>query len=82
MRSNPTPSALAFTTLALVLAGCSSSSQPASPAAQPAAQPAAAPEIFTAKTAFWPMIGIGGRVTSPPLPHHRTCGSASGGSRS
>ena len=25
-------------------------------------------------------IGIGGRVTSPPLPHHRTCGSASGGS--
>ena len=24
-------------------------------------------------------IGIGGRV-SPPLPHHRTCGSASGGS--
>jgi hypothetical protein len=29
-----------------------------------------------------PMIGIGGRVTSPPLPHHRTSGSASGGSRS
>ena len=25
-------------------------------------------------------IGIGGRVASPPLPHHRTCGSASGGS--
>jgi hypothetical protein len=25
-------------------------------------------------------IGIGGRVTSPPLPHHRTSGSASGGS--
>ena len=25
-------------------------------------------------------IGIGGRVTSPPLPHHRTCGSAYGGS--
>src|SRR5712691_8204846 len=25
-------------------------------------------------------IGIGERVTSPPLPHHRTCGSASGGS--
>jgi len=24
-------------------------------------------------------IGIGGRVTSPPLPHHRTCGSAYGG---
>lgn len=21
-------------------------------------------------------IGIGGRVASPPLPHHRTCGSA------
>jgi hypothetical protein len=27
-------------------------------------------------------IGIGGRVASPPLPHHRTSGSASGGSRS
>jgi PPOX class probable F420-dependent enzyme len=27
-----------------------------------------------------PRIGIGERVTSPPLPHHRTCGSASGGS--
>jgi hypothetical protein len=27
-------------------------------------------------------IGIGGRVSSPPLPHHRTSGSASGGSRS
>src|ERR1035438_2840745 len=26
------------------------------------------------------VIGIGGRVTSPPLPHHRTSGSASGGS--
>ena len=25
-------------------------------------------------------IGIGGRVTSLPLPHHRTCGSAYGGS--
>jgi len=25
-------------------------------------------------------IGIGGRVASPPLPHHRTSGSASGGS--
>jgi hypothetical protein len=25
-------------------------------------------------------IGIGGRVAPPPLPHHRTCGSASGGS--
>jgi len=25
-------------------------------------------------------IGIGGRVASPPLPHHRTCGSAYGGS--
>ena len=24
-------------------------------------------------------IGIGGRVAPPPLPHHRTCGSASGG---
>ena len=26
------------------------------------------------------LIGIGGRVTPPPLPHHRTCGSAYGGS--
>jgi hypothetical protein len=26
------------------------------------------------------VIGIGGRVAPPPLPHHRTCGSASGGS--
>jgi hypothetical protein len=25
-------------------------------------------------------IGIGGRVAHPPLPHHRTCGSAYGGS--
>jgi hypothetical protein len=25
-------------------------------------------------------IGIGGAVTCPPLPHHRTCGSAYGGS--
>jgi len=25
-------------------------------------------------------IGIGGAVTRPPLPHHRTCGSAYGGS--
>ena len=25
-------------------------------------------------------IGIGGRVASPPLPHHRTSGSAYGGS--
>jgi len=25
-------------------------------------------------------IGIGGSLTAPPLPHHRTCGSASGGS--
>jgi hypothetical protein len=77
MRSNPTPSALAFTTLALVLAGCSSSSQPASPAAQPAAQPAAAPEIFTAKTAFWPMYKeahnwandvVVVRLTAKPVP--------------
>jgi hypothetical protein len=28
------------------------------------------------------LIGIGGNLTAPPLPHHRTCGSASGGSRS
>src|SRR5258707_8353025 len=26
-------------------------------------------------------IGIGGSLTAPPLPHHRTCGSAYGGSR-
>lgn len=26
------------------------------------------------------VIGIGGAVTRAPLPHHRTCGSASGGS--
>src|SRR5260370_41714672 len=26
------------------------------------------------------MIGIGGTVARPPLPHHRTCGSAYGGS--
>jgi hypothetical protein len=25
-------------------------------------------------------IGIGGSLTAPPLPHHRTCGSAYGGS--
>jgi hypothetical protein len=25
-------------------------------------------------------IGIGGSLATPPLPHHRTCGSASGGS--
>jgi hypothetical protein len=25
-------------------------------------------------------IGIGGAVTRSPLPHHRTCGSAYGGS--
>lgn len=39
---------------ALLLAGCSRSSNPAPPA-QPAAQPAAAPAIVTAKTAFWEM---------------------------
>jgi hypothetical protein len=27
-----------------------------------------------------PEIGIGGTVACPPLPHHRTCGSAYGGS--
>jgi hypothetical protein len=25
-------------------------------------------------------IGIGGNLAAPPLPHHRTCGSAYGGS--
>ena len=28
----------------------------------------------------WAHIGIGGGLTTSPLPHHRTCGSASGGS--
>src|SRR5713101_8540527 len=28
------------------------------------------------------MIGIGGRLAAPPLPHHRTYGSVYGGSRS
>jgi len=26
------------------------------------------------------VIGIGGSLAAPPLPHHRTCGSAYGGS--
>ena len=55
MRSNVTPSVLAITTLATLLAGCSSSSQPASPAVQTPAQPAPTPQVVTAKTAFWPM---------------------------
>ena len=29
---------------------------------------------------IWSEIGIGGTVARPPLPHHRTCGSAYGGS--
>src|SRR5216683_2057121 len=29
-----------------------------------------------------PMIGIGGSLAAPPLPHHRTYGSVYGGSRS
>jgi hypothetical protein len=55
MRLSLAPPALVFTTLAILLAGCSSSSQPAAPSAQTATQPAAAPDIVTAKTAFWPM---------------------------
>ena len=38
---------------------------------------------ISAKTALilsLQIIGIGGSLTAPPLPHHRTCGSASGGS--
>src|SRR6266436_7455243 len=31
---------------------------------------------------FAPMIGIGGSLAAPPLPHHRTYGSVYGGSRS
>src|SRR5216683_7937160 len=27
-----------------------------------------------------PLIGIGGSLTTPPLPHHPACGSAPGGS--
>src|ERR1022692_2043591 len=34
----------------------------------------------SAPTKHMPAIGIGGRVAPPPLPHHRTCGSAYGGS--
>src|SRR5271169_4805289 len=30
--------------------------------------------------AGWPLIGIGGSFATPPLPHHRTYGSVSGGS--
>jgi hypothetical protein len=29
---------------------------------------------------YWSRIGIGGVVAHSPLPHHRTCGSAYGGS--
>ena len=29
-----------------------------------------------------PLIGIGGSLSAPPLPHHRTYGSVYGGSRS
>jgi len=29
-----------------------------------------------------PKIGIGGSLSAPPLPHHRTYGSVYGGSRS
>src|SRR5262249_51013136 len=31
---------------------------------------------------FVPEIGIGGSLSAPPLPHHRTYGSVYGGSRS
>jgi len=40
---------------ALLVAGCSQSSNNATPAEKPAAQTAAAPEIISAKTAFWEM---------------------------
>ncbi len=32
------------------------------------------------RAADFRLIGIGGCLSAPPLPHHRTCGSASGGS--
>src|SRR6266849_5500998 len=35
-----------------------------------------------AKSREVPTIGIGGNLTAPPLPHHRTYGSVYGGSRS
>jgi len=35
-------------------------------------------ENYGSQNAF--SIGIGGVVTHSPLPHHRTCGSAYGGS--
>ena len=38
------------------------------------------PGYFCPEGKFRLTIGIGGRVTPPPLPHHRTCGSAYGGS--
>ncbi len=43
-------------------------------------QPLPYRETEGARRATESPIGIGGTVTRPPLPHHRTCGSASGGS--
>jgi hypothetical protein len=37
-------------------------------------------ELAAAEAGGTAAIGIGGRVAPPPLPHHRTCGSAYGGS--
>ena len=38
------------------------------------------PSLIRSKATHLRPIGIGGRVAPSPLPHHRTCGSASGGS--
>ena len=42
------------------------------------AQDAILPHIRKGGGRWW--IGIGGSLAAPPLPHHRTCGSAYGGS--
>jgi hypothetical protein len=36
--------------------------------------------LWTGMVSFEQLIGIGEVVTHSPLPHHRTCGSAYGGS--
>src|SRR5260370_34700534 len=38
--------------------------------------------VVWAYVRFAPMIGIGGSLAAPPLPHHRAYGSVHGGSRS
>ena len=45
--------------------------------------PSIATELRTSlEVRFVPLIGIGGSLAAPPLPHHRTYGSVYGGSRS